>query len=124
MVKKILVVDDEASVVKALTKSLQFQGYDVITAASGKECICKAEEYCPDVILLDVLMPELNGLEVCKLLKDNEKTKNIPVIMLTALADEEDAVKGLEEGARCYITKPYNLMDLLGEIKSALANRS
>ncbi len=74
----------------------------------------------PDLIILDILMPKINGFELCKRLKENQITKDMPVIMLTALAREQDLSKGLKEGADCFITKPFNSVDLLFEIKTAL----
>jgi DNA-binding response OmpR family regulator len=121
MVKKILVVDDEPAIVKMLESRLRNRGYEVTVASDGKSCLKKAIEERPDLILLDIVMPELNGFEVTKRLKQNANTKDIPVIMLTVLAERSDVSKGLEEGARCFITKPFNAADLLLEIDAALS---
>ena len=84
MPKKILLVDDEQAIVDLLGAMLAQNGYEVVTALSGKSCLKKASENKPDLIILDVLMPDVDGFEVCKLLKEDETTKNIPVIMLTS----------------------------------------
>ena len=118
--KKILVVDDEPDVVELLESRLRSGGYEVVTASNGEECLEKAVKHNPDLILLDILMPKLNGFETCKRLKENDKTKDTPVIMLTSLAQEKDLSKGLERGVCCFITKPFNPEDLLFEVQSAV----
>ncbi len=123
MSKKILVVDDEPNIVKLIASRLRNNGYDVISALDGEDGLKKAITEKPDLILLDIIMPGLNGFEVCKRLKENELTKEIPVIMLTALAEEKDLSKGLEEGASCFITKPFSAVDLLHEIKTAMQDK-
>ena len=120
MTRKILVVDDEPEVVEILESRLKSGGYEVISASDGDGCLKKAVKESPSLILLDILMPGLNGFQVRKRLKENDKTKDIPVIMLTALAKEKDLSRGLEEGAYCFITKPFNPADLLAEIKTAI----
>jgi len=120
MPKKILVVDDEPNIIKVLESRLSHSGYDIITAVDGKTCLKKAKDEKPDLILLDIILPGLNGFEVCKHLKKDKETKDIPIIMLTSLAGEKDLSKGLEEGASCFITKPFNPVDLLYEIKTAM----
>ena len=120
MPKKILVVDDEPNIIKLLESRLSHSGYDIITAVDGKTCLKKAKDEKPDLILLDIILPGLNGFEVCKHLKKDQETKDIPIIMLTSLAQEQDLSKGLEEGASCFITKPFNPADLLIEIKTAI----
>ena len=121
MAKRILLVDDEQAIVDLLGAMLRKNGYEVITALSGKSCLAKAREANPDLIILDVLMPELDGFQVCRMLKQDAATKKIPVIMLTALLKEEDLAKGLHEGAACFISKPFSIVDVLDEIKSVLA---
>ncbi len=120
MKKKILIVDDEPDFVEFLSIRLKSCDYDVISAADGESGLKKAQEEKPDLIILDVLMPTMNGFEMCKRLKENELTKNMPVVMLTALAQERDLAKGLKEGADCFITKPFSAVDLLYEIKTAM----
>ena len=123
MAKKILVGDDEPNIIKLLESRLKSNGYDVINASDGNSCFKKAITEKPDLVLLDIIMPGLNGFEVCKRLKENDKTKDIPVIMLTALAGEKDLSKGLEEGANCFIIKPFSAVDLLHEIKTAMQDK-
>jgi len=120
MGKKILIVDDEPDIREVLEIRLMAAKYDVITASNGEECLRKAEEGMPDLILLDVMMPGMNGFEVCKRIKEGDKTKDIPVIMLTVLSQEQDLSKGLEEGASCFISKPFNIVDLLLEMKAII----
>ena len=120
MSRKILLVDDEQAIVDLLAAMLRKNGYEVSTALSGKSCLKKASQDKPDLIILDVLMPDLDGFEVCKQLKESESTKDIPVIMLTALIKEEDLTKGLNEGASCFISKPFSIIDVLDEIRSVL----
>ena len=120
MPKKILIVDDEASIVELLGAMLKKSGYDIITALDGTACLAKAAEQKPDLIILDIVMPELDGFAVLDLLKKDEATKNIPVMLLTALIKEEDLTKGLNEGASCFISKPFSIVDVLEEIKSAI----
>ncbi|MCR5833872.1 MAG: response regulator transcription factor [Selenomonadaceae bacterium] len=115
---KILVVDDEDSIRELLTIHLRKNGYEVMTAADGKEAIAKA--FAADLILLDVMMPEPDGFEVCRILKSNPSTTAIPVIMLTAKAEEIDKVIGLELGADDYISKPFSARELIARIKAVL----
>jgi len=124
MGKKILIVDDEPDAVELLSIRLKSNGYDVISALDGKACLKKAVEEKPDLVILDILLPKINGFEVCKRLKERDETKDIPVIMLTALAKEQDLSKGLEEGVDCFITKPFNPEDLLCEIKTVLTEKN
>ncbi|MFO7979629.1 MAG: response regulator [Candidatus Aminicenantes bacterium] len=120
MAKKILIVDDDPEILRLLASRLKNSGYDVVSASDGESGLKKAITKKPDLVLLDIIMPGLNGFEVCKRLKENDKTKLIPVIMLTALAGEKDLSKGLEEGAVCFITKPFSAEDLLHKIKTAM----
>jgi DNA-binding response OmpR family regulator len=124
MTKKILVVDDEPDFVEFLSIRLESSGYDVISASDGESGLKKAQKEKPDLIILDILMPKINGFELCKRLKENELTKDMPVIMLTALTREQALSKGLKEGADCFITKPFNPVDLLDEIKTALTKKN
>jgi DNA-binding response OmpR family regulator len=123
MSMKILVVDDEPNIVKLLESRLKSNGYDVISALDGEGCLKKAIAEKPDLVLLDIIMPGLNGFEVCKRLKENDQTKDVPVIMLTAIAGEKTLSKGLEEGANCFITKPFNVVNLLSEIRTVMQNK-
>lgn len=106
--KKILVVDDEPYVVRSLMFVLKKEGYKTIGAYNGEEAVQKAIEERPDLIFLDIMMPRMNGYEVCQKLKEKEETKNIYVIILTAKGQKEDKMKGVEVGANEYITKPFS----------------
>ncbi len=117
---KILVVDDVAVNVQLLTTYLTSVGYDVFTARDGQEALDKVSEAQPDLILLDVMMPKLNGFEVCERLKSDPTTKIIPVIMVTALNEIEDKIKATEAGADDFVSKPFNKLELLTRVKSLL----
>lgn len=117
---KILVVEDEAPIQELLQFNLERKKYRVKVADSGEEGLTLAAEFLPDLILLDIMLPGADGLEVCKRLKANEKTESIPIIMLTALCEEADIVTGLELGADDYVTKPFSPRVLLARVKAAL----
>jgi DNA-binding response OmpR family regulator len=123
MAQKILVVDDEPDAVDLVQFNLTNAGYEVLSAADGPEALEKARAFCPDLILLDVMLPEIDGLEVCKLLRRDPATSGIPVIMLTAKAAEIDRVLGLELGADDYVTKPYSPRELVLRVKNLLRRR-
>jgi DNA-binding response OmpR family regulator len=118
--KKILVVDDLPENVFMLQDRLEREGYEVITAYDGKAAIDKALDVLPDLILLDVMMPEISGLEVLKTLTKNPSTSNTPIILVTAKSGAEDIKEGLEAGAFDYIKKPFNRMELVARVNSAL----
>ncbi len=118
--KKILVIDDLPENVFMLQDRLENEGYEVITAYEGKSGINKAINEHPDLILLDIMMPEVTGIEVCKTLVSNIATADIPIILVTAKSDAEDTREGLEAGAFDYIKKPFNKVELLARINSAL----
>jgi len=120
MAKKILVVDDEPRLLKVITIRLKASGYEVITAQDGAEALEKAKSLNPDLIILDVLMPKVDGYEACRLLKFDEKYKSIPVIMLTAKAQDIDKAMGKKVGADDYIAKPFETQDLVDKIKKHL----
>ena len=122
-VKKILVVEDEPDVASLLTLLLKSQGYDVITAGDGQEALEVARSELPDLILLDIMLPKLDGYKVARMLKFDEKFSYIPIIMLTAKIQEKDKKVGLEMGANAYITKPFDTADLLDVIKQTLATK-
>ncbi|MBS4540073.1 response regulator transcription factor [Clostridium sp. D2Q-11] len=121
---KILVVDDEEHIVELIKYNLESNGYEIITAFDGNEAYKKALEETPDLILLDIMLPILDGMEVCKKLKRNKDTEDIPVIMLTAKGEETDKVIGLELGADDYITKPFGIRELVARIKAVLRRSS
>jgi two-component system phosphate regulon response regulator PhoB len=120
---KILVVDDEPEAVELVAFNLKQAGYDTLTAADGAEALTKARGKSPHLIVLDLMLPEMSGLEVCKTLRRDPATATIPIIMLTAKAAEIDRVLGLELGADDYITKPFSPRELVLRIKKIL-NRS
>jgi len=113
MPKKILAVDDEKHIVRLVQVNLERQGYEVITANDGKEALQKVEEEHPDLVVLDVMMPYMDGFEVLQSLRRNPETQNIPVIMLTAKAQDQDVFRGWQSGVDCYLTKPFNPMELI-----------
>lgn len=123
MPKKILVVDDEKDIVEMLKYNLEKEGYTVFTALNGKRAIEQAQENKPNLILLDIMMPEMDGWEVCKQLMKEERTSTIPVIFLTAKGSEVDEVVGLELGADDYIVKPISIRKLIARIKTALRRK-
>ena len=115
---QILVVDDEASIRELLSFNLKKNGYSVETAADGREALAKAAGM--DLVLLDIMLPEVDGLEVCRRLKADPQTSGIPIIMLTAKAEEIDRVLGLELGADDYVVKPCSMRELLARVKAVL----
>jgi DNA-binding response OmpR family regulator len=118
--KKILVIDDLPENVFMLQDRLEHEGYEVITAYDGKSGIDKAKSELPDLILLDVMMPDITGIEVCKTLVVENETSGIPIILVTAKSDAEDVREGLEAGAFDYIKKPINRIELIARVMSAL----
>jgi len=117
---KILVVDDTPKNVKLLADLLSAKGYAVATASSGAEALAKVEAEKPDLVLLDVVMPEMSGYEVCRKIRENPKAGILPVVMVTALDPSEERIKGLEAGADDFLTKPINQPELLARVKSLL----
>ena len=118
--KKILVIDDLPENVFMLQDRLVQEGYEVSTAYGGNDGLEKAYSTKPDLILLDVMMPDMNGFEVCKTLIHDDRTKHIPIILVTAKSGPEDIKEGLEAGAFDYIKKPFNRIELMARVKSAL----
>ena len=109
---RILVVDDTAANVHILQLRLGAQGYEVLTATDGEKALAMAREARPDLILLDVMMPVMDGFETCRRLKDDPLTRHIPVVLVTALDGREDRIRGLEAGADDFLSKPYDREDL------------
>ena len=118
--KRILVIDDLPENVFLLKDRLEHEGYEVLTADCGNSGIEKATDETPDLILLDVMMPDINGFEVCKTLVNDSRTSGIPILLVTAKTDAEDTKEGLDAGAFDYIKKPINKIELLARVKSAL----
>ncbi len=117
---RVLVVDDEADLVRILQFGLQAIGYQVETASDGQEALKKARETKPDIILLDLMLPKLDGYKVCRLLKFDERYKNIPIIILSARTQEGDQLLAMEMGANRFITKPYDFAEVLSHIETLL----
>ncbi len=117
---KILIVDDEMDTLLPLKRSLEVENYRVAEAYDGHEAVRKAKTEIPDLILLDLMLPGMDGYEVCMRLKKEPVTQKIPIIMLTAKGYVRDKVKGLDIGADDYVTKPFHLNELKARIKSAL----
>lgn len=117
---KILIVDDEMDTLLPLKRSLEAEDYIVLEAYEGNEAIKKSKAEIPDLIILDLMLPGMDGYDVCSRLKKDARTGNIPVIMLTARDEVRDKVEGLETGADDYVTKPFNLNELKARIKSVL----
>ncbi len=121
---RILVADDDPYSIKLLNFRLKSLGHEVICAMDGGKALAIATKEKPDLVLLDIMMPVMNGFQVLRKLKSREKTKNIPVIMLTAKVQEKDVVVGLEAGAIDYVTKPFSFAELIARVNRALAPRS
>jgi phosphate regulon transcriptional regulator PhoB len=117
---RVLVVEDEPDVAELLRYNLSREGYDVLQAANGAEGLRQARESRPDLVLLDLMIPQLNGWEVCRRLKQDPATRAIPVIIVTARVDEGDKVLGFEMGADDYVTKPFAVRELLARVRAVI----
>jgi two-component system, OmpR family, alkaline phosphatase synthesis response regulator PhoP len=117
---RVLVVDDEPDLVRILQFGLQSAGYVVESASDGQEGLKKAREVKPDIILLDLMLPKLDGYKICRLLKFDERFKQIPIIILSARTQEGDQALALEMGANRFITKPYNFSEILTHVEELL----
>ena len=118
--KQILIIEDEPDIQELLSFNLDNNGYKVYTASNGEKGLEVARKEHPDLILLDLMLPGINGLDVCRIIKSDQDTSGISIIMITALGQEEDIIKGLETGADDYVTKPFSLQVLEARIKSVL----
>jgi two-component system phosphate regulon response regulator PhoB len=121
--ERILVVEDDEDILQLLKYNLTKEGYQITGAASGEEALKIIKPDLPDLVLLDLMLPGMDGLEVCRLLKQEAKTSRIPIIMLTAKGEEADIVTGLELGADDYITKPFSPRVMLARLRSVLRRR-
>ena len=121
MPKKILLADDEADIVNLVSARLKANGYEVLSASDGETALKLAKEGQPDVVILDVMMPKLDGYKVCRLLKFDSRYKGIPVMMLTARTQPEDIQLATECGADAYMTKPLNSQEFLAKIAELLS---
>lgn len=120
---RILIVEDNRDLVKTLEYNFQREGYEIAVAHDGGEGLRKAQTLLPDLILLDIMLPVISGLDVCRDLRAGEKTRDIPIIMLTARSEEMDQVEGFAKGADDYVTKPFSPKVLLQRIKAQLRRR-
>ena len=120
MARKILLVDDEPILIETMAYNLEQAGYQVATASDGASALEAVHAETPDLIILDIMLPEMDGLEVCRLLRREKKTSMTPIMMLTAKGDEIDKVVGLEVGADDYVTKPFGRRELLARVRALL----
>jgi DNA-binding response OmpR family regulator len=119
--KKILVVDDEVDLVETVRFPLEMEGFDVLVSYNGEDALNQARKENPDLIILDLMLPKLDGYKVCRLLKFDERYKHIPILMLTAKTQEKDKTLGMETGADEYITKPFEMDYLMEKVKAYLS---
>ena len=120
MAKRILIVDDDELVLMALDELLTPEGYEVDTVNRGSEALKKLDQNCYDLMVLDLIMPEMDGLELCKKIRERDECKETPILFLTAKSREEDRVQGLEVGANLFLSKPISPDKLLGVISDAI----
>ena len=118
---KILLVDDEPSIVKMVGKRLEVEGFEVLVAMDGQDALRKAQTEMPGLIILDLMLPKLNGYEVCTMLKQDTRYQKIPIVMFTAKAQEKDEQLGLSCGADAYVRKPFRAQELLDQIRALRA---
>jgi DNA-binding response OmpR family regulator len=121
MSKKVLIVDDEPSIIVALQFLMEQNGYETLVAFSGEEAMETIARQHPDLILLDIMLPVVDGFEVCQRVRENSEWKDIRIVLVTALGSEANAAKGLALGADAYITKPFANADLVAKVKELLA---
>lgn len=120
--KKILIVEDEKEIADPIQALLHLSGYETVLSMDGRDAVEKAREVVPDIILLDVMLPRLNGLDACKIIKEDPRLKQVPVIMLTGLNQLGDAEKAFEMGASDYLSKPFDVDRLIAKIKKLVGD--
>jgi len=120
MLANVLLVEDEKSIVTLIKYNLEKEGFKVFCAETGEDALKIIKEKIPDLVILDWMLPDLSGVEVCRQIKKDKKLKNIPILILTAKGEPDDKIKGLEVGADDYVTKPFNNKELLLRIKSLI----
>ena len=120
--KKVLVVDDDPYILMSLEFLMKKNGYDVLVARNGIEALALVDKQKPDVILLDIMMPDVDGYEICKYIKKSDKLKHTKVVLMSAKTKETDIQKGYDLGAALYITKPFSTRDLVKKIKELILN--
>ena len=118
--ESVLVVDDERDILELVKYNLDKEGYQVTVVATGEDALAATRTKLPDIVILDLMLPGVDGLEVCRRLKGDPRTRNIPIVMLTAKGDEADVVTGLELGASDYVTKPFSPRVLTARIRAVL----
>jgi DNA-binding response OmpR family regulator len=118
--EKIVVIEDEADILEVIEYNLRREGFDVVSSESGEDGLEKVESAAPDLILLDLMLPEIDGIELCRRLKSDPLTAGIPIIMVTAKGEESDVVLGLGVGADDYVTKPFSPKELIARVKAVL----
>ena len=121
---RVLVVEDDADINALLQESLRLEGYDSVGALTGAVAMAEVERRLPDLVLLDQMLPDLDGLEICRLLRADTRTARVPIIFLTARAGEEERVRGLSSGADDYVTKPFSMRELMLRVESLLRRAS
>lgn len=117
---KVLVVEDEEALSQLLSYNLGKEGFEVATSFDGDEALLAVDEEKPDIVLLDWMLPNVSGVEICRRLRAQSETRDIPVIMLTARGEEEDRIRGLEQGADDYVTKPFSMSELVARVRAVL----
>jgi len=120
MKPSVLVAEDEGALVTLLRYNLEREGYRVLEAQDGEEALLVAAEEKPDLVLLDWMLPQLSGIEVCRRLRGRQETRNVPIIMLTARGEESDRIRGLDTGADDYLTKPFSMTELLARLRAVM----
>jgi len=120
---KILVIDDEKDIVELICYNLEKEGFSVLIAYDGEAALRAVKAQKPDLIILDLMLPKISGLDVCKAVRNNSATANLPIVMLTAKAEEVDKIIGLEMGADDYITKPFSIKELIARVRAMLRRR-
>ncbi|MAX81263.1 MAG: response regulator [Crocinitomicaceae bacterium] len=118
--KKVLIVDDEPNIIMSLDFLIRKEGYELFMARNGAEAMEQVEKHLPDLIILDIMMPDIDGYEVCRQIKNNEKTAHIKIVFLSAKSKQSDVQKGLHLGADKYITKPFSTKFLMKEINAII----
>src|SRR5215469_559240 len=121
---KVLVIDDTENIVEFIKLGLKYEGFQVEAAADGPEGLAAAQRIIPDLIILDLMLPSMDGLEVCRNLRDNPTTRDIPILMLTAKDDVSDRIAGLDTGADDYLTKPFSFEELVARIRAILRRQN
>ena len=116
----VLVAEDEGALITLLRYNLEREGYRVLEAQDGEEALLVASEEKPDLVLLDWMLPQLSGIEVCRRLRGRQETRNVPIIMLTARGEETDRIRGLDTGADDYLTKPFSMTELLARLRAVM----